>query len=197
MLTCDTAVDKFGEHLEHDPVYPFNETDPGVYTLNGNHGGFRISLAVCLTVVFITTFYYAFEPADEYLIFPILIFGWLTYVTWYHHKRRLYILDGTIKRYKFFIGESLEGEGQYHNIYIRLEARNPRIGKTRYRLVLDGHQLEDHHLTSYGTEYPKIYAFGRQLASALNLNYFDCKHKSRNHIIRHRPAQGTTQCPSV
>lgn len=60
-------------------------------------------------------------------------------------------------------------------------------GEMYYYVVLNGFHITEQKITSYTKNDKKLRVLAKKLAENLNINYFDVKANSREHVIRHRP----------
>ncbi|XP_058971785.1 cation channel sperm-associated auxiliary subunit TMEM249-like [Pocillopora verrucosa] len=184
----------FNRRLQSNPYHPFNMVERNKFVLALSRKRFYIgTLTAFVSIVALITWGIAFE-ASQYMVFLILVGGVSAIMAWENRGHRTCVLDGERAQYVCVIGEHSVENGNFHNVYIRLKAQKHGAGEMYYYVVFNGFHLTEQKITSYSKNDKKLRVLAKRLAENLNLNYFDVKASSRDHVIRHRPV---VDVPSV
>ncbi|XP_022805697.1 transmembrane protein 249-like isoform X2 [Stylophora pistillata] len=172
--------------LQCNPYYPFKMVEGNKFILTLSRKRFYIgTLTAFVSMVTLITWGIALE-ASQYMLFPILVGGISAIVAWENRGHRTCVLDGERAQYMCVVGEHSVENGNFHNVYIRLKAQKHGAGEMYYYVVFNGFHVTEQKITSYSKN-DKLRVLAKRLAENLNLNYFDVKASSRDHVIRHRP----------
>ena len=177
----------FKRKLEHNPIFPFEETDLNVYVMTARSARCIVGLLLFFGVIGGTALlYYNIGHVDEMIIFPVTVAILFLVHSLMNIKSRTYVLDNNLKMYEFYRGRKLIYRGHYHNIYIRLKGENAGGGDVYHSIVLGGFHIDEYAITGSMITAKRLTKWGRRLAHRLDLNFFEAADKSRDHVIRHR-----------
>ncbi|XP_078353268.1 cation channel sperm-associated auxiliary subunit TMEM249-like [Oculina patagonica] len=177
----------FNRRLQSNPYYPFEMVEQNKFVLTLSRRRFYIGTFMAVVcIVAVITWGLAHE-ASQYMFFLILIGAVSAIMAWENRGHRTCVLDGERAQYLCQIGEHSVENGNFHNVYIRLKAQKHGAGEMYYYVVFNGFHVTEQKITSYSKNDKKLRVLAKRLAENLNLNYFDVKANSKDHVIRHRP----------
>ena len=177
----------FKKKLEDNPCHPFEEIKPNVFVMSVKSGKFYGGVVFIISVILCTVIADLMSGAfSEFFVFPIVIITYSSCLVVCSFPRRTYLINSTEKFYEYYVGKQLIYKGHLHNCYIRLKGVSAGGSEIYYNVVINGYMMEEQVITSSSTRREKLGKLARKLAHKLEINYFDCFDKSREHVIRHR-----------
>ncbi|XP_068677225.1 cation channel sperm-associated auxiliary subunit TMEM249-like [Montipora foliosa] len=177
----------FKRRLKSNPFHPFNHTGGNRFVLTLSRRRFYIGLFIFLVSVVVMISWGVAYEVSQLKLFVIVTGAMSAFMAWENRGHRTCVLDGETNQYKCFIGEHSVETGHFHNVYIRLKAQKHGAGEMYYYVVLNGFHITEQKITSYTKNDKKLRVLAKKLAENLNLNFFDIKANSKDHVIRHRP----------
>eukprot|EP00026_Physarum_polycephalum_P017448 Phypoly_transcript_18675.p1 GENE.Phypoly_transcript_18675~~Phypoly_transcript_18675.p1 ORF type:complete len:206 (+),score=5.84 Phypoly_transcript_18675:85-702(+) len=185
-----TAHQTFALKLDENPYYPFTKIGANKFFFMVRYTRFFMSIAVFVISLLIVILLAAFKLAFQfYFILCVVTLIYSGAVAFTYRGVRQYTLDGDTQLYTFKIRQQSPNVGPYHNVYIRLR-KTMDSGTAMFYLIFNGYQMEKIVLTGTSHNMTALRQLGQQLASNLNINYFDEPNVSPHHVLRHdRPAE--------
>ncbi|XP_028399918.1 uncharacterized protein LOC114523251 [Dendronephthya gigantea] len=125
----------------------------------------------------------SFFSSQEYLVISLLVSILCVTLAWENRGHRRCVLDSSNKQYSFYENGQLTYAGAFNNVYIRLKEQKYGSGSVYYYVVFNGYHMHEQKITSYTTNRKRLRSLARKLAASLNLNYFDSRIYSKDHIL--------------
>ncbi|XP_046860262.1 uncharacterized protein LOC124453490 [Xenia sp. Carnegie-2017] len=119
----------------------------------------------------------------EYIIFSLLLILICGTMAWESRHQGRCVLDSKTRHYSFFENGHLIYNGTFNNVYIRLKEQKYDAGSVYYYVVFNGFNIHEQKITSYTTNKKKLRSLAKKLAATLDLNYFDSRTYSKDHIL--------------
>ncbi|KAJ7386363.1 hypothetical protein OS493_008484 [Desmophyllum pertusum] len=177
----------FNRRLHSNPYYPFEMVGQNKFVLTLSRRRFYIGTFMAVVSIVILVTWGLAHKASQYMLFLIPVGAVSAIMAWENRGHRECVLEGTRSQYKCVIGDHSVDTGNFHNVYIRLKAQKHGAGEMYYYVVFNGFHVTEQKITSYSKNEKKLRVLAKRLAENLNLNFFDVKANSKDHVIRHRP----------
>ncbi|XP_020915762.1 transmembrane protein 249-like [Exaiptasia diaphana] len=177
----------FNRRLIKNPCYPFNKDHDGKFVLHLDRRRCYYGIFMSVVCALIVTVWLIVSEAGQYLMFPILIGCISAWFAFENKADRICTLDSLSGSYTVTLGGKHVQEGEIRNVYIRLKAQKHGAGHKYYYVVFNGYHVTEQKVTSYSKNDKRLRTLAKRLAENLDLNYFDIKASSKEHVIRHRP----------
>ena len=146
---------------------------------------FYYGVLFTIAIILFTIVSVVVNGPGDYLVFPFILSIVCATMSWENRGHRRCILDSSNRQYSFYENGHLTYCGAFNNIYIRLKEQKYGVGSVYYYVVFNGYHVHEQKITSYTTNRKRLRSLARKLAASLDLNYFDSRIYSKDHIVRH------------